>query len=135
MIEELLKKTPAFIWPIKHWYLMTEAWDIDQICKQTFPYSKGKLTSKITLRKIPVPYSTIWNWYTINSIPYSSAIRNWSIPYSSAIGNWIHDRYIPYGTGNFLRVILLVSFPLQYGNDFCHLRKLSLDKFQIRPLG
>ena len=39
MIEELLKKTPAFIWPIKHWYLMTEAWDIDQICKQTVTIS------------------------------------------------------------------------------------------------
>ena len=35
IIEKLLKKTPAFIWHIKHWYLMTDAWDIDQICKQT----------------------------------------------------------------------------------------------------
>ena len=39
MIEKLLKKTPAFIWHIKHWYLMTDAWDIDQICKQTVTIS------------------------------------------------------------------------------------------------
>ena len=26
MTVKLLKKTPAFIWHIKHWYLMTDAW-------------------------------------------------------------------------------------------------------------
>ena len=39
MMENLLKKTPAFIWHIKHWYLMTYAWVIDQICKQTVTIS------------------------------------------------------------------------------------------------
>ena len=39
MIEKLLEKIPDFIWPIKYWYLMTEAWDIDQICKQIITIS------------------------------------------------------------------------------------------------
>ena len=34
MIENLLKKTPAFIWHIKNWYLITDAFRNDQICKQ-----------------------------------------------------------------------------------------------------
>ena len=34
MIKTLLKKTPAFIWHIKHWYLITGGFVIDQICKQ-----------------------------------------------------------------------------------------------------
>ena len=36
----------------------------------TFPYWKGKLTGKITLRKIPVPLSTMWDKHTIKSIPH-----------------------------------------------------------------
>ena len=34
MIENLLKKTPAFIWHIKHWYLITGDRSNEQICKQ-----------------------------------------------------------------------------------------------------
>ena len=39
MIKKLLKKTPAFIWHIKHWYLITGGCVIDQICKQTVTIS------------------------------------------------------------------------------------------------
>ena len=35
---------------------------------------------------------------------------------------------IPYGTGNFLKVILLVSFHLLYGNDQFHYRD-GIDQF------